>query len=147
MIRELTPNDLEKASELGSKFWEEGHLPGEFKREVFVKNWETLFTIGMGTILGLFGDDGEPVGYLGLIFAPDLNSGDVTATEAFWYVDPTKRGNGLKLLKAMEELAIKKGCKRLTMVHLNNLHPEQLGNLYRRWGYTPVETHYIKTLS
>lgn len=145
MVKELKAEELPQAAEIGLKFWQEGALPGQLKPEVFVKNWTFLIGNGMGRIFGLYEDD-MLVGALGSIVAPDLNDGEITATECFWFVDPNKRGNGVRLLLHFVDYAKEIGCVRVNMVHLFNKHADKLQKLYSKLGFSPVETHYIKTL-
>ncbi len=145
MIKEVDPKELPIVAEVGLKFWAEGSLPGQLKPEVFIKNWEFLLGNGMGKIFGLY-EDGKFVGALGAIIAPDLNDGELCATECFWFIDPDKRGNGVKLLLNFVKYSKEIGCVRVNMVHLFNAHAEKLSKLYKKLGFSPVETHYLKTL-
>lgn len=145
MIRELKAEELKLAASIGQQFWDEGFLPGKLVPEVFVKNWTFLIGNGMGKIFGLYQDE-NLVGALGSIVAPDLNDGELTATECFWFVDEKNRGNGVKLLLNFVNYAKEIGCVRVNMVHVFNSHADKLKNLYERLGFSPVETHYIKTL-
>lgn len=145
MIKEVDLKELPIVAEVGLKFWEEGALPGSLIPEIFVKNWGFLLQNGMGRIFGLY-EDGKFVGALGAIVAPDLNDGALTATECFWFIDPEKRGNGVKLLLNFIKYAKEIGCVRVNMVHLFNEHADKLKKLYEKLGFSPVEAHYIKTL-
>ena len=77
---------------------------------------------------------------------PDLYSGDLIATEFFWFVRAEVRGQGLKLYYAFEAWARARHCAQIRMVHLLDLMPERLAKVYRRLGYEPAETHYVKEL-
>ena len=78
---------------------------------------------------------------------PDPNTGEMLATEFFWFVNPESRGSGLKLLKVFEKWAKEKGCKKVIMVHLSDSMPEKIRNIYLRFGYKVAETHYIKEVA
>lgn len=145
MIRELTLSELTLCLQIAPLFFMEGLLPGEFKNDVFIQTWEKLYSINIGKIHGAFNDN-NLCGAIGGIIFPDPNTGDLTATEMFWYVIPDFRKGtiGLKLLNYFENWAIKEGAKRIIMVHLNNLQPERLSILYRKKGYLPIEIHYMK---
>ncbi len=144
MIKELEVEELNTAAKIGQKFWGEGALPGRLVPEVFVRNWTTLMNNGMGKIFGLY-DGPDLVGALGAIVVPDLNDGDLTATECFWFVEEDHRGNGVRLLLNFVKYAKEIGCVRVNMVHLFNEHADKLQKLYGKLGFSPVETHYIKT--
>ena len=147
MIRELTVDEIPLCVEGGKSFFDEGKLPGGFKPEIFIACWQRLIRNGIGVILGLFNESGEIQGALGAVIYPDMNNGDITAVENFWYMLPQCRGQGLKLLKEYEKWARRRGAKRLAMIHLLNLQPEKLGALYQRLGFEPIETNYIKVLA
>lgn len=66
------------------------------------------------------------------------------AKETVWFVRPCVRGRGtLRMLDAYEAWARSKGC---ALVGMATLASNDVGALYRRRGYTPVETHFLKPL-
>lgn len=91
--------------------------------------------------------EGEMVGGIGGIKAPDLHNGDMIAVETFWFVDPEYSGPGLQLWKAFEEWAKEEGCVKVAMIHLEDSCPATLETLYRRRGYKPIERHYVKEIA
>jgi GNAT superfamily N-acetyltransferase len=126
-----------------------------FEREsCFVKvdiDYSTKTCIGLcesgaGTVFGLFDRNGEIAGGLGCLVGPELSTGRKIAVETFWFVNPLKRGNGLKLVDAFEQWAIDNGCEAAAMIHLADSHPESLKRFYEASGYRLLEMHYIKTL-
>jgi GNAT superfamily N-acetyltransferase len=138
-----TVDHLPVLAVLGQRFYEEGRLPGRFIPGTFCRTWEQLLQTGAGGLF-LLPDGGLPVGAIGGVLYPDPNDGALVATECFWFVHPQFRGRGLELLEAFESWARDRGAQRIIMVLLHNLMPEQLSALYRRRGYTAVETHYVK---
>jgi GNAT superfamily N-acetyltransferase len=86
--------------------------------------------------------EGKPVGMIGLVFFEHFLSAEIVASEVFWWIEPEYRGEGKKLLKAAEDLARERGAKRMQMIAPN----ERVGILYKRIGYTFVESAYQKTL-
>ena len=70
------------------------------------------------------------------------------AVELFWFIRKQYRGGraAVVLLKKFEGWAASKGCRRVTMVHLENDASDGLPKFYMRMGYSPLETHYIKEL-
>ena len=145
MIKEVPVEDMDKAAELGTKFFQEAGLPGTLNPELFKKNWTYLIASGTGKMFGLY-EEGVFVGAIGVIISPDLNDGELVASEAFWFIHPSKRGGGLKLLLHFLSYAKEIGCVRVIMVHLFNQNREQLSKLYTKLGFAPVEVHYVKTL-
>ena len=145
MIRLLTVYDLPLASQMGPKFYVEGKVPGEFIPEVFVASWTTLIERGLGFIVGLF-KESKLCGCLGAAVTKCLNSGQLIANEQFWFVLPEARGDGLRMVPAYEDEAMKRGAKRCSMALIKNLQPEALGAYYKRRGYVAFEIAYAKEL-
>jgi len=139
-------SDLTKLKELGYEFYEEGAFPSDFIPEVFEKTWTDLMNAEIGVIF-LLKSDKDIIGSLGAVKFPDPNSGEIMASEFFWFVNKEHRGKGLKLLKVFEEWVSEQGIKKIIMVHLSNLMPDKVKNLYSRMGYREIETHYIKEIS
>jgi GNAT superfamily N-acetyltransferase len=146
MIREIQVSELPVAVCLAEEFWQEGDLPGKFNMDVFISNWTKLIDIGMGKIFGLFHDE-NLVGCLGALMVTDINDGLLTASETFWFVRDSDRGDGIKLLLHFVRYAKEVGCVRLGMVHLTSIHSDKLASLYLRMGFKPVEVHYLKNLT
>ncbi len=66
------------------------------------------------------------------------------AKETVWWIEPDHRGgSGLRMLAAYEDWARDLGCVSIGMASLAS---NDVGGLYRRFGYVPAETHFIKTL-
>lgn len=145
MIKEVTKEELPVAAEAGKRFFVESSIPGKLVSDVFVKNWSFFLDNGMGKIFGVYENEAM-VGAIGGIIAPDLNDGEICATEAFWFVTPENRGSGIKLLLHFIKYAEEIGCVRLNMVHLFNEHADKLSKLYKKKGFSPVEVHYVLTL-
>jgi GNAT superfamily N-acetyltransferase len=104
-----------------------------------------LLESGTGVIF--VDENGEEIqGTLGGVAYPEINSGELVATEFFWFVAPERRGGGLRLYRAFEEWARSKGCREIRMAYLIDSMPEKLAKLYRRLGFEPVEVQYVKEL-
>ena len=66
------------------------------------------------------------------------------AKETVWWIEPDYRGrSGLRMLAAYEDWARGIGCVSIGMASLES---NDVSGLYRRCGYAPAETHFIKTL-
>ena len=138
--------DLTKLRDLADEFYGEGNMPTDFVPEVFEKTWTNLFKAKIGVIFLL--KSGEKIiGSLGAVKYPDPNSGEMIATEFFWFVNKESRGKGLKLMKAFESWVAEQGIKKMIMVHLSGSMPEKLKSLYKRMGYNEMETHFIKEIA
>lgn len=145
MIRTATVEDLKTLADLAAQFYASSKFLNNFSLECFEATWTQLITGGMGAVFVIDGEDG-PIGALGGVAYPDVNSGRLIATEFFWFVDPEKRGKGISLYKAFEDWARAKRCAEIRMVHLADSMPEQLERLYERLGFEMAEIHYRKEL-
>ena len=146
MILGVTLEELEKTDVIPAfSFFSECQLPGSFKIEAFLHNWRMLLKNNMGAMWKLV-NDGKMVGAMGGLLAPDMNDGEIVATEAFWYVMPEFRHStgGLKMLVYFEKWAKEMGAKRIVMGHLLTNLPNALPEYYKRRGYSPTEIFYVK---
>ena len=66
--------------------------------------------------------------------------------EIVWYVHPDHRRCGLTLYKHCEEAIKGQGAKKMVMIHMANEMADDLSSLYKKMGYAPLETHYVKSL-
>lgn len=146
-IRELLVHEVPQMTVLAIEFWEEGFLPGELIPEVFEDNWFNWMSSGMGFVSAGWDDD-VLVGAAGGLIAPDATDGKVVANEMFWFVSQKhRRGSlGLRVLEEFEAVAKSRGARRVSMVHLANDVGARLAKTFVRWGYRPIETHYIKEI-
>lgn len=87
--------------------------------------------------------DGTVIGMIGLMVVPHLFSGELTAGEVFYYINPDHRGSaGLRLLKAAEQWAKDAGAVAIQMI----APTARVCVLYERLGYTAIETNYTKRI-
>lgn len=149
MITLAYVKDLPEIAKLAQPFMaESSKISRRFSPRLFVSNWTNLINNGMG---GVFIDtmDGLIIGALGAVLYPDMNSGELVATEFFWFVMPKFRGGitGISLYKAYEKWAIDSGCDQMRMGLLVDSMPEKLNDLYLSLGYTKTEIAYTKDLT
>ena len=145
-IATATAADLPRLAGLGAEFYAEGRLPGRFEPKVFQATWEKMLSTGAGVIFTL-AVAGRTVGFIGGVAYRDANDGDLVASEFFWFVTKEHRGlGGVRLLDAFESWAKESGCRRVNMVHLQNLNPDGLRAFYERRGFRHVESHYLKEI-
>lgn len=133
----------------GFLFFGEGKMPGGFSPSVFIRSFGELIDSGRGIVLASFerqGDKKTITGALGACLAPSPFNGRLIAAEMFWYVLPEFRGHGLKLLRAFEAWAVESKAEFVSMVHLESLQPTKLKELYMRFGYSLLESYYLKAL-
>jgi hypothetical protein len=146
MIRPATTDDLPAIAEMGLTFTEEGKLPAKVVPLTWCRSWANLLASGAGVVL-VSEQNGEVTGAIAGLLYHDLNDGAPVLAEAFWFVKPEKRGSGMKLLFALENLARERGCARMHMVHLLSINADSLSKTYERIGYKPTEIHYVKELN
>lgn len=66
------------------------------------------------------------------------------AKETVWWIDAGYRGrSGIAMLAAYEDWARGKGCVSIGMA---SLATNDVSAIYRRCGYAPAETHFVKAL-
>ena len=138
-VRVMQLNEMPKLQKKAVLFTKDS--PGtRIVPEVFGASWTSFLQAGLGVIFIL--DDFA--GALGAVKMSDPNSGELTATEIFWFTKQSARGRGLRLLRAFEQWAKRAGCIRLTVAHMADSMPEKVKHVYERRGYSLFETHYAK---
>lgn len=72
--------------------------------------------------------------------------GVLIGSEVAWWVEPLARGTsaGVRLLAAAEQWAIAQGARRFQMIA--PMANARVGELYRRRGYTAIETTWQREL-
>jgi hypothetical protein len=145
-VREADIEDLSRLAPLAREFYASSRFLGSFDLDRFVACWTALFETGAGQIFLLEDGTGEVAGTIGGMIYPEPYSGELIATEFFWYVRLGSRGEGMKLYCAFEHWARDRKCSQIRMVHLLDSMPEKLARAYRHLGYTPAEVHYLKEL-
>lgn len=102
----------------------------------------TLITSDDGLVLVLdYG--GELVGVIGMVLYDHHLSGERTAGEVFFWVDPEHRGKGLRLMRQAERWARERAATTVQMI----APTPEVGRLYDRLGYAELETSYGKELT
>ena len=144
VIRPATHEDVPELVAMGKQFVQTAmyrDLLHENSAQISVA-MVSLIDHESGTILVLE-CEGVLVGMMGIICAPHFLSGEIYASEMFWWVTPGKRGDGVRILRAAELWAKKCGATKFQMV----APTERVGRFYDRMGFTRVETSYQKALS
>jgi hypothetical protein len=145
-VRLATVEDIEKIVEMGRHFL----MASPYKQFLQDKpEAAALFALSIlqsmaGRILVSEGDKGVN-GVFAFIMAPHYLSGEMTAMELIWYVEPEARAGGisLKLLAEAEKMARELGVKRMQLTAPS----EEVGNLYRYCGgYKKMEVTYQRDL-
>lgn len=111
---------------------------------------ETFFQLQDDHILLVVrADDGSIIGTAGAFIGPVFwNQNYLQGLEVFWWIDPQHRQNGLgkELREFLQYKAKTKGVHCWNMVALTESMPDVVDKIYRKDGFTPVETIYMKVL-
>ena len=143
MIRKAALSDIPKIIEMGRRFYEASGYKDitEFDPESLEQTLRNS-----GAII-LVAEKESVVGMAGALVYPFyFNSKHLTAQEMFWWVDPEHRGIGSLLFDALLEEVKKSGAKSLSMIALENLNPERVGEFYKSRGFRPSDRSYIKRI-
>lgn len=143
LIRRATADDTVRLIEMGQNFVE----GTDYKVLISVKPERLADTIASvlgnpdGVVL-VSGSDATLTGMIAMLAYDHPFSGERTAFEIVWWVEPEARGDGIRLLRAAEAWAREQGATAVQMVAPN----DRVGALYQRLGYAPVETSFQRSL-
>jgi|TARA_S200002703_G_scaffold41607_2_gene36118 GNAT superfamily N-acetyltransferase len=92
----------------------------------------------------LLENDGIIIGMLACVVTEYLFSNRRVTTDLAWFVDKDHRGGtkSIRLIKAYEDWARSVGAEYICMADITNM--QELGVLYKRLGYSLVESSYAK---
>lgn len=148
MIRLAVIADIDRIVALGKHF----HASTQYSRligaspDAMEKLAFDLITGADSDIIVSTTDDGildnSIVGMLGLTAFQHPISGELFATEFFWWVEPEYRGRGVRLLRTAERWARTRGARALQMI----APTPEVADIYSRLGYEELETTYQLTL-
>lgn len=89
--------------------------------------------------------NGAVVGLIAILHQVHVLTGQPYGDELCWWVEPSFRGAGPRLLAAAEAWARTNGLLMFRMVAPSD--SPAVGRLYERRGYRALETSYVKTLT
>lgn len=119
-----------------------------YEKEVtFNDVWEVAGNIiGQGIIIGAYNSDDVPVGIIMGIKTQFFFSKTPIVQEVLWWVDPNHRHTSaaFKLLQGFEYWA--KNVVNAEKVVMANLVKYDIGSLYEKRGYKPLEVYWYKEL-
>lgn len=148
-IRPATVDDLARIVELGLRFWQEGPYHDQpVNRPASAQFAMNLISSTNGKIL-VGEKDGTIVGVIAFVVTPHFFTGVLTATELIWYVEPEHRPGGIamKIKWAAEKEAFYMGAGKMQFTGpLEEDGSVPTGNIYKRYGYKPMEVGYEKEL-
>ena len=136
MIRRATLEDIPRLLEMGEKFAEKARL--EFNVGYDPASMEDTFSRMIQADEPVFIGEAGAIG--ALTFPHPFNRAHWGCQELFWWSEGRE---GMRLLKALTSYC-EEHCHSLTMITLEAIKPEEMGRLYRRLGFRPLEHSYIK---
>lgn len=143
MIRRATLDDTGRLLEMGQRFVAET----DYARLITIS--PVALAAAIHSILAnpngavfVSGSDATLTGMIAMLAYDHPFSGERTAFEVVWWVEPEARGDGVRLLRAAEAWAREQGITKMQMVAPNG----RVGEFYQRMGYAPVETSYQRSL-
>jgi len=141
LIRDAKRNEIDCIVEMGKKF-----LSFSTYSKFLGESQETMRILAQQLLwnesLLVSEREGKVIGILGYIVHKHFISGELTAGEVFWWVEPEFRGEGVKLMREMERRAKLAGAKHIQMIAPN----DKVANFYVRDGFEFVEATYQRAL-
>lgn len=146
MIRNGEYKDLPRIVEMAREFWSHTIYDEEYCPDTVYVMAELSLNQGLLSVLEV---DGIARGFACGIKGPLLANSEVfTGTELAWWVDPEYRQgkNGIGLMEHLENQAKEVGIKYWNMAYMESSMPEVIKGIYKKMGYTKVESTYMKVL-
>lgn len=144
-VRPATVHDVPVIVEMAEQFVRETSYAGHIALSVdrIAALAEGLIADTDGVVFVAEDRAGTVVGMIALKVFDHPMSGQRTASEFVWWVDPHHRGRaGVRLLRVAEAWARARGAQVLQMVAPN----ARVGEFYTAIGYVPIETSYARVL-
>jgi len=143
MIRSAIETDVPRIVDMGLTFMRL-YYAGKL-----TENREQLETTVRGLLTNekariLVSENGHGVdGMISFVVSPHPFSGEVSALELVWWVEPEARGTiGLKLLREAAQVASQMGATKIVMISPT----AAVDQLYKRLGYEEVEKVFQRRL-
>lgn len=144
-VRLAELSDIDRVLELGYRFLEEGPYKDQLGKNEDVSRRLTHVLINNPNSRVIVAEvDDRVVGTFAFIFYEHYFSGERTAGEIIWYVEPEYRSQGLALemLWFAEDLAFKMGALRFQLTAPTKAVEE----IYKKLHYLPIEVSYQAVL-
>ena len=146
MIRLANKEDFGEILRLSEEFWSHTQFDEPFEADHTLKMVKYSYD---QEFLAVYEIDGQIIGFASGIYNQLMGSSKVLCgTEVAWWISPGHRsaGNGVRLLKFMENRAKELGIKYWNMVAMQSSMPDQVKKMYEKMGYTLQESTYTKVL-
>jgi GNAT superfamily N-acetyltransferase len=143
LIRDATITDVPRLVAMGQRFRAESRYVSRLSEnlEQMATLATHLITTEHGLVLVAERQD-VVIGMIGLARFAHPISGEMTVGELFFWVEPEHRGHGLRLLRRAEAWAREQRATAIQLIAPTS----EVGALYLRLGYTPLEISYQKEL-
>lgn len=146
VIREAAETDIPRIVEMGRRFLLEGPYRDQLKdnpAKAAEMAYQVLQKSGAKILVSL-NEELFVTGVFAFVVFPHYFSGELTAGELIWYVEPDHRGRAsMELLWAAERMAADLGAERMQLTAPST----EVGELYRRLKYSQIEVSYQAKLS
>ena len=144
MIRVITPEDKEQVLGLVQMFFKECmEQDGVFYSPEQAGEHFDIFVNNPGTLVLVAEVEGELVGLIAGVASAILFAKELAMQEMIWYVKPTRRRYGLKLLYEFEKRSTELG---LQCVLATGFSGSPVTALYLKKGYRHVQNIFMKRL-
>lgn len=129
-------------------FFNESKIDGVLNFKHFCDSWDNLIGAGAGVVL-VNEKDGISNGIIGGLVSQCMMTGDLIATECFWWITPELRNGspaGIRLFLKWEDIVRAMKVRRIYVGNLHEVNHARMQDLYQHLGYKSLETHYVKTV-
>lgn len=147
-IRDAKPDDYQALLVIGHKFFEVNAYRHHSSIDE-VSLLRTFHQLASDHVLLVVEVGDKVVGTAGAFIAPLYwNRDQLQGLEAFWWIDPEYRKDGLgrTLRNSLKEAAHEKGVKFWNMIALKESMHDEVCAQYEKAGMTHVESVYMKVL-
>lgn len=97
--------------------------------------------IDAGVVECIFAEDQDDIlGFFIYTLFPDLLTGELTATEMYWYAKKNSSMAGIKIFNKFIDRAKEKKAVHINVTHL--FDDPEVGRFLSKKGFKPIETHY-----
>lgn len=143
MIRDATNNDLKQLVDMGLRFLRLHYADKLKENPAQIEKTVNDLLLNPDARILIAGNGKTAEGMLAFMVYPHYFSGEKTAIELAWWVEPEARGRlGLELLKYAENAARAMGAVSMQMIAPD----KEIERLYGRLNYEHVESTYQKEL-
>lgn len=144
-------SDLDRIMEMGLRFWKEGPYCEEQVSPDVAKRFASNLLESRSSRILVAEQDGMIIGMVAFIVFPHFFTGQITATEMIWFVEPEFRrisswpdgSVAIQLLREAENSARSMGAVKMQFTAPR----PQVAGLYERFGYTETEVGFQRDIS